>query len=198
MRKTIFAALAATSALIATPAAAQNATGTINITGNVEAKCQITDTSGAVAGFNSTVALGELAKQNGTLRDSSALSTLFNQGGTGTAAMSFRVICTSATPNVSVTALPIMGPTGTQPTGYSNRVDYDATATFALVSGGPTAVEDDSELSGATSATLGARLAAADNNVTVTADNFRTDADTDILVAGAYTGTVTILIKPAA
>jgi hypothetical protein len=55
MKKLIIAALAAGTAFTATPAMAQNATGTVNITGSVAGKCAVVNSSNtAVGDFTST------------------------------------------------------------------------------------------------------------------------------------------------
>ena len=42
MKKIVLLALAASTVAVATPASAQNATGTVTITGSVADKCQVT------------------------------------------------------------------------------------------------------------------------------------------------------------
>ena len=186
MKKIVLAALAATTALIATPASAQTVTGTITLTGSVAPKCLVVPGGGST--FADSVAFGELASTTGTLR--AGLSAEFDA-----AVDDFQVVCTTANPEVSVTAnaLATAAPAAA---GYDNSIDYDAHVQFSLVSGGPTTVTDDSGVAGATGATLGARLANA-TNIHITADNFRTNAATDILVASpTYSGTISISIAP--
>lgn len=180
------------AAAVATPAMAQNVTGTINITGSVAPKCFVLNGSTASSTFEANVALGELADTNGLLKPSGTLSTQFaNVGGS---ALDVRVLCTSANPYVSVTATPLLNST-TAVAGYTNRVDYQADVTFSLVGGSTKAISDSSKVAAATSDSLGARLNGTGTNVSV-----RTSAweATDILMAGSYAGAITIAIQPQA
>jgi len=186
MKKFALIALAATSAFIAMPAAAQTVTGTITLTGSVAPKCSVVPGGGST--FADSVDFGELSTASGTLR--AGLSAEFDA-----AVDDFQVVCTSANPVVSVTANPL-ATAATAATGYDNSIDYDASVAFSLVAGGPTTVTDDSSIAGATGTTLGARLANA-SNIHITANNFRTNAATDILVASpTYSGTISISIAP--
>lgn len=196
MKKIVLAALAASSALIAMPAAAQTVTGTVNITGSVAPKCQVIDGGGAASGsFTSTVDLGELSQSNGLLRTSASLSSQFNAGGTGSAQLTFRVVCTTAAPGVNVNADPIVN-AATAPAGYANRVDYQADVAFSLVGPASQSVSNDSTAA-ATAASLTNRLTGTGNNVVITATNFRTPNATDVMVAGSYNGLITVTISPS-
>lgn len=195
MRKIALLAMTAAAA-IATPAMAQvvtptDVTGTINITGTVAPKCFVL---GEAVGstFGTTVALGELSKDDGTLKNSADLSNTFNSvGGT---AIDARVLCTSATPSVSVLAEPLV--TGaTAPTGYDNSVDYRADVTFNLVGGTDQLVSDLSTDATDTDATLTGRLRGTGTNVSVRTSNW---SATGVLVAGSYTGKITVVIAPGA
>lgn len=179
------------AAAIATPAMAQNATGTINITGNVAPKCFVLNGSTASSTFGTTVALGELAQADGTLKPSADLSAQFLT--VGGAALDARVLCTSATPNVSVTAEPLVNSVAAD-TGYDNSVDFTADVTFTRV-GGTTLVSDLSSNPAASTATLASRLTGTGTNVEV-----RTSAWTasGVLVAGSYSGKITVVIAPGA
>jgi anti-sigma factor RsiW len=193
MNKTIIAGLIATSTLIASPAAAQTtATGTVNITGSVGEKCQVVNGSTASGNFSSTVALGELAQSNGLLRTD--LASTFNAA--GAASLTFRVVCTTAAPKVALNATEITAATAA-PTGYANRIDYKAKATFSLV-GSSQDVENDSAIDAlATGATLSDRLAASGTNVAITASNFRTPGASDVLVAdNSYAGQIVVVVSP--
>ena len=186
MKKLVLAALAATTALIATPASAQTVTGTITLTGSVAPKCIVNP--GGNSTFADSVAFGELAAADGTLR--AGLSADFDA-----AVDDFQVVCTTGNPVVSVTANPL-ATAAAAAAGYDNSIDYDASVQFSLVTGGPTTVTDDSSVAGATGTTLGARLANS-TNVHITANNFRTNAASDILVASpTYSGTISISIAP--
>lgn len=201
MKKLVFAALAASTVAFAAPAAAAvgDVTGTITINGTVASKCSVIESGGGVSSsFAATVDMGELSGGDGKLLPTATLATTFNAGGTGTAAtLDFRVVCTSATPGISVTANPILHSGGGTPdAGYDNRVDYKANAAFTLVSGSQT-VSDTSSSAGATTASLTGRLAGgSSNNVTVTADTFSTP-NSGVLTAGSYSGTIDIVISPS-
>lgn len=198
MKKIVLLALAASTAMIAAPAAAQTVTGTVNITGSVAPKCQVVPTGGGGVSstFNATVNLGELSDPDGTLVTSASLSSLFNAGGTGAAILTFRVVCTTANPGVTVDADPIVN-VATAPAGYANRVDYQADVLFDLVpSTADQTVSNDSAVA-LTAASLNDRLVGAGNNVTITAQNFRTPNVADIMVAGSYAGLITVVISPS-
>lgn len=186
MKKIALIALAA-SAAIATPAAAQTVTGTINITGSVAAKCFVLPGAGST--FGTTVAMGELADTDGTLKPSSTLAATF--GTAGGAGLSAQVLCTSANPEVSVLSEPLANVVAADP-GYDNSVDYTADVTFTRV-GGTTLVSDPSAVAAATTATLASRLTGTGTNVSVATSGWTAAG---VLVAGSYTGKITILVAP--
>ncbi|MEN9924475.1 MAG: hypothetical protein RL268_601 [Pseudomonadota bacterium] len=179
------------AAAIATPAMAQNATGTINITGNVSPKCFVLNGTAASSTFGGLVELGELAQADGTLKPSADLSAQFLT--VGGAALDARVLCTSATPNVSVTAEPLVN-TVAADTGYDNSVDFTADVTFTRV-GGTTLVSDLSSNPAASTASLPSRLTGTGTNVTVRTSGWNASG---VLVAGDYTGKITVVVAPGA
>jgi hypothetical protein len=186
MKKLVIAALAASAAFIATPAAAQTVTGTITMTGSVAAKCFVMPGSGST--FSDSVNLGELAQADGTLRSSASLATDFDAG-----VDDFQVLCTTANPEVTVTANPLASAT-LAPSGYDNSIDYVARAQFSLVSGGPTTVSDPTTAGSTGPTPLGGRLNGTGTNVHITADTF---SATGVLVAATdYSGTIVVLIAP--
>lgn len=198
MNKILLTALAAASALaIAAPAAAQSVTGVVNITGNVDSKCIVVDDGSPTgpATFGGTVALGNLAQSNGTL--ATDLATRFNAVGNN-GQLQYKIVCTSAKTNVSVDADPIVAASAVAQSGYANRVDYTAHVAVTLVGGAGTPVNSDSTDAAATATTYNDRLAAANPNIVVTADTFRTPNATDILLADSYSGKITIVVSPAA
>lgn len=199
MKKIVIAALAASAACIAAPAAAQSAdaTGTVNITGSVGDKC-IVVTSGGAAGqtFGGTVALGDLAAADGTL--ATDLETRFNAAGNN-AALQARVVCTTAAPKISVNADPITAQTNTAPanSGYDDSVDFQANVALTTVGQNNGPFSNDSASAPGASAAIGSRLANSATNVVITATNFRTSALSDLLVADpSYKGTITVVISP--
>lgn len=190
MKKIALIAMTAAAA-IATPALAQNATGTINITGNVAPKCFVI--GGATGStFTANVPMGELAQADGTLKTSADLSATFAEK--GGAALDARVLCTSATPGVSVKAEPLVN-TADAGTGYDNTVDYQADVAFTLVSGTDQNVSDASTDDLATTDDLTARLNGVGTNVRVRTSNW---SATGTLVAGDYNGKITVVVSPSA
>ena len=186
MKKIATLALLA-SAAIASPAMAQTVTGTINITGTVQAKCLVVPGNGNTFGTN--VAMGELSQADGTLKPSATLSGTFaTVGGTGLTA---QVVCTSANPDVSVLSEPLVNLAVADP-GYDNSVDYTADVTFTRV-GGTTLVSDASAIPAATTATLASRLTGTGTNVSVATSGWTASG---VLVAGSYAGKITIVIAP--
>jgi hypothetical protein len=198
MKKILFAALATTTVAYAAPAAAANdVTGTITINGSVASKCAVVDSQGAGTGsFASTVEMGELSGTDGKLKPSADLSTTFNSGGSSSAQLSFRLVCTTAAPKVTLTANPIVLSGAVTPlTGYDNRVNYTAKAAFTTTSGAQN-VTNASSTGTPTNATLSAPLAGgSSNNLTITADTFSTP-NAGVMMAGAYEGTVVVNISP--
>jgi hypothetical protein len=192
MKKIALIALAA-SAAIATPAAAQTATGIVNITGSVAAKCMVVPIVTPAADgstFGTTVAMGELAQSDGTLKDTATLAGTF--GSVGGAGLSAHVVCTSAGTDVTVNADPLVSATAGG-SGYTNTVNFTADVTFTKVSG-PQIVSNASTAPAATAASLGARLAATGTNVSIATSAWNA---TGILVAATdYTGKITVVISP--
>lgn len=190
MKKIALIAMTAAAA-IATPAMAQDVTGTINITGTVAPKCFVI---GEAVGstFTANVPMGELAQADGTLKSSSDLSATFAEK--GGAALDARVLCTSATPDVSVLAEPLVNNVPAV-SGYDNTVDYRADVAFSLVGGTTENVNDPSTDAVATTDTLSARLSGTGTNVRVRTSNWSASGT---LVAGSYTGKITVVISPGA
>ena len=185
MKKIALSILAAASALAATPAFAQ-ASGSVDVTGTVAARCT------AVTPISGSIALGELAKADGTIDP--ALS-----GATNGLTRTFTIRCNGANPEVSVLARPLVN-AGAQnsPNGYTNMVHYSASVAAAGAKGGTTTVTDQSLSSGATKGALGDRISASANNVTLTIGNALTSDAAAILEAGTYQGAVEIVVSPAA
>ena len=181
MKKLLISALAATSALIATPAFAQ-ASGSVSLTGSVAAKCT------AIPDLDDSIALGELALANGTV-DPAFL------GAGGDLSRSFTVRCTSPNPGLSVQANALTT-TASGAAGYTGTVHYTATLTAVRAAGGSATVVDQSDPAAATTGSVGSHLANSNNNITVTVSNGNTTTATDLLDAGAYTGSIAIIVSP--
>lgn len=183
-------AMALATALAAAPASAQSVSGTVTINGTVGEKCLVTDTgSNPNADFGGVVNLGALDDTDGTLRTIAPISASGDLANLG-----FRVVCTTANPLVSVTAAPLTT-AATPPTGYANRVDFTADVDFDTVSGTDQyqAVTDGIATVGGN---LSDRLATGLDNVRVDLSGFNTPGADDVLVAGSYTGSVSITISP--
>lgn len=202
MKKIVLAALAATTAVLATPAAAQ-VTGTVDVTGTVSNRCSVVLPGGASsATFTGTIALGALDDADGTLRDN------LQSSASGTPADNLhvltRVVCNTAAPVVTISATAMQqGGTLDGTTGYSDTINYTAqvgvtdTASvvqyrrYATLTGLPPAG------SVATGAMTLPISAAPGNNVDVSVFNMHAEgADTNILAAGSYLGVVTVTINP--
>lgn len=183
-------AMALATALAAAPASAQSVSGTVTINGTVGEKCLVTDTgSNPNADFGGVVNLGALDDTDGTLRTIAPISASGDLANLG-----FRVVCTTANPLVSVTAAPLTT-AATPPAGYANRVDFTADVDFDTVSGTDQyqAVTDGIATVGGN---LSDRLATGLDNVRVDLSGFNTPGADDVLVAGSYTGSVSITISP--
>lgn len=194
MKKIALLALAAT---IATPSMAQTAvTGTINITGTVAGKCSVVPVSGDGSTFTANVAMGELAATDGTLKATGTLATTF--GTAGGSALSVRVVCTTATPTIAVDADPLVSATAA-PTGYANTVHYRANVLVAKATTASQTYTNDSDAAASSAVSIGDRLAATGNNVTVSTSDWHTPALGELLVAATdYSGKIVVTIAPGA
>lgn len=196
MSKILLTALAAASALaLASPAAAQTVSGVVDITGSVADKCIVTDDGTPPSGsFGGSVNLGQLDDTDGTLKDSSVLSTAFSAA--GAANLTYRIVCTTPNTKLSVNANELT--TGAVvTTGYANTVHYNANVQLSLVGGNQTLSNDTLLVPAGAEQTFTARLATGANNVSVTADTFRTPGANDVMLAGTYSGNIQISIAPA-
>lgn len=184
MKKIALIALAA-SAAIATPAAAQTVTGTINLTGSVAAKCFVSPGNGST--FGETVAFGELAQADGTLRTD--LATAF-------ATRSATVKCTSAVPTISVDAT-ALATTATAASGYDNSIDFTANVAVSTTGTNNGPFTNDSANAALAATAIGSSLANTSSNINITTSNYRTNNATDLLVASpTYAGSIVVVIAP--
>jgi hypothetical protein len=195
VKKYLIMALGAGSMIaIAAPAAAQTVTGNVAITGTVSNKCSVLPSGGST--FSDSRDLGELAKVDGTLEDSTTLSTRF--GLAGGSAPTFRVVCTTANPTIAVDATELTT-AGSPPAGYASRIDFVAHVAAALTPSGTGNVANDSRGAATAATPVGGRLANnGTDNITETADTCGTANTGDLLTAGAYTGNIAIVIAPGA
>jgi len=166
---------------------AQQATGTINITGSVTGRCSVV---GGGQAFTDTINLGELAGGDGRLRTDLTDAS-------PDAVRNFSLVCTSATPRVRVSATRLTTGT-TAPTGYANAIDYTAQVAVLQASGTPPSITytTAASLPAPTDVQLTAPLANAADNVTLRVYSFGTTAGA-LLVAGNYTSVVSITISPS-
>lgn len=182
MKKLILLAIPA--ALIASPAFAQNASGSVAVTGVVGGRCA------ALTPITGTFNLGELAKTDGTI------DPAFPNNTTGLSKQ-FTIMCTSADSNVAIDATPMDNAgDNTTGSGYTGRVHYTATTVFQRVVGTHTYIYGTTNAGGTLSAPLGGRLANQANNVTLSVSNGRTDNTGDLLKAGTYNGVINITVSP--
>ena len=192
---------AAASALAAFYASAATAdtseTGTVTLTGTVPAQCAVIS-GGAGTGvgtFGDTVAVN-----GGTLADSTGHLASALSGATNASAgfnEQYQIMCTGANNAIALSATPRTTAAGA-PTGYANAINYTAEADYGVVGGTSPVVQTFVTPLGPTAgpATLGSavRLANAANNVTIRFYTFHTANATDVLVAGAYSGVITVTI----
>ena len=179
---------AAACAALATPAMAQNVTGTITLNGTVASKCSVTSAP-AGSTFTQTVSFGELAQSNGTLK--SGLDTAFTA-----AAVQATVVCNTGTPKVSVNADPMVN-TVTAPTGYANTINYTASVAVNTTAANAGPFTNATTATPLTATTIGGgSLANAASNINITTTGYGTTNASDILVAGAYTGNIVVVISP--
>lgn len=162
---------------VAAPAAAQDVTGTVTVTGTVAAKCLFTTDSDSVV-------IPELANSTGHLDPATVNSQSAELAGW----------CNGTASTMSVEANHLEGDfAGSAVDGFTDRVDYVATATAMTGDEGvtPTAASDDSSVGGSgSSVTVG--LFASPIAVTFS------DASADgRLVAGDYEGSVDVTLSPA-
>lgn len=171
-------------------AAAQSASGAINLSGTVAPKCLVMADAGTR--FGTLVALGELSKTDGRL--ATDLAPRFSA--TGGSGLTARVVCTTANPTVSVDAIEIRSATPAA-AGYTNRIDFTARVALSVAPSGIDMISNDSRTPATGPTALSGRLANNGNgNITIMADSFATPVATDRLVAGSYSGRIDIVIAP--
>lgn len=173
MRKIAF--IAAPLALLASPAAAQDSTGTVDITGSVAGRCLFTTPSGLIE-------LGELAL-GGADNDAGRLDDSTVNGGTATLVG----WCNNAAAGMTVEAFPLLN-TAPSASGFTNRVDFTATAEANE------AEADDTSLTEGDGDTVSVGMFA--GNVVVTLSDASAPSN-NRLVAGDYDGSVEVTLTPA-
>jgi hypothetical protein len=174
MRKSLL--LLAPIALIATPALAQSAdaTGTVSIDGSVAGRCLFTTPS-------ATISLDELAL-SGADTNAGKLNTAAVNGESATLVG----WCNNAAAGMTVQAFPLLN-TATSATGFTNRVDFTATALANAASG------TDSSLVAGSGAQVSVGMFAGNVDVTLSGSSAPGNA---LLVAGTYNGSVEVTLSP--
>lgn len=181
MRKLVIAALAATAmGIVAPPAAAETAAGTVNVAGTVAAKCT------ALTPIGGSIVLNELSQADG--RVDGAFSNATNKH------LDFTVRCTGPNPTLSLGATPLVNTAASAGNGYTDTVHYWAQLRATRVSGTHTLVGS-SPLDAFSSPIFGT-LANTDGNIRITVSSGWTANATDLLTAGSYSGTITISVSP--
>jgi hypothetical protein len=189
MRHLTFPAIVIAGLVLAPQATTQNATGTIDVRGTVAGRCSVDGQSaGALSGV---IDLQEIAAPDGTLRPDLQGPTVPGEQ------VSFGVTCNTGAPKVEIAATRMQTGAGAPPAGYTNVVDFTATADITTT-GGATAVHYTTAASppGPSTAILTNPLANLANNVVVRVHSFTT-AQSVILTAGTYNATITITISPS-
>ena len=186
MKKIAFLAIAA-SAAIASPAIAQlqNVTGLITLSGNVAKKCYVGSDNAATT-FSASHNFSELAKADGTLR------TIADSEMDADATMDFTIKCNTGNPTVTISRTP-MTTAAAAAAGYTNSISYNGIVDVDPASGSTVSFDTDAAALPLATGQLGGPLKATGPNVHVTAHNFTA---TGILVAGGYSGQISIIIAP--
>lgn len=193
MMKTLLTSTVTLAALaVAGSAFAQSAEGQVDISGSVAGKCA------AIGSFADSEDLDELAGANGQLDTALSGTTALSPAFTKT----FTVACTGANIGLSIEAAALDNTdVTTAPAGYSQTVNFTGRLDVDYVTNptgdGTEDVSDDSSVSGATTDSLGSAnfIANATGNVRVSAHSF--NSGTDLLVAGDYEGSITVVLSPA-
>lgn len=156
---------------VATPALAQDVTGTVTVNGSVAPKCLFTTPS-------ETITIPELAGADGKL-DPATVNTNATLVGW----------CNGTASSMKVQAEPLLNTTPNANPLFDNRVDFTATA----AAGTPTATDSSvGALSYGTPTTIG--LYSGNIPVTLSA---ATSPNAGLLIAGAYQGHVLVTLSPA-
>lgn len=188
MIRTASIAAVALVAAAAPASAQQSVNGNVDITGTVAGTCTVV---GGASGssFDGLIALGQLNDADGTLRDD--LQGAFTSG------YNVRIACTSAPTYSLSTALIANQDQASAPAGYARVVNYATSVTFARA-GAANLVVPVASAPGSANGSVGGLLANVADNVKIDISNIRTAGASDILLAGAYEGQITLTITPGA
>lgn len=193
---TLVVALTMTATLASTNALAADTTGTLTVTGNVASKCTVISggTTGSLAFGSNFGGATELSDSSGHLISNFGA---FTSSGTG----DFQINCNKANPSITLAATS-MTTSAAAPTGYANTISYKAFADIAAISAANatstvTRSTDSGASTGPTGLGNGLYVQNTSNNVVIRANSFSTTAPSDVLVAGAYSGTITVTLTPS-
>jgi hypothetical protein len=180
-------------AIAAQPASAQTASGQVDITGFVSPRCGSTYAGSPT--FNGEMQLGELAQSNGQLQSVLATSTTASPA----AEVHFAIGCSAAAKTVTFSASRLSNPLAAPFSTFSNDIDYTAEIKIALAEGGFLTADYRTAASAPAATVLSTSQIFANQ-----LDNFGVrifalepeTAPTNLLVAGNYTGAITITVSP--
>ncbi|MFT7359055.1 MAG: hypothetical protein ACI9V0_002921 [Parasphingorhabdus sp.] len=184
----------AMAALMATPATAQNVSGSVAVHGTVAPRCG--STFAGSTSFSGTINLGELSQSNGTISPTLAGSTTNSPAGVA----DFLVGCSTNSFNVTISATRFINPAFPSTPPGSSIIDYTAEAKIALSEGGFALVNYTTAavLPAATVQTINDFVSTAPGNFQVRVFAFHPDnGDAAVLLSGAYDAVITILVAPA-
>ena len=191
MNRVMLSAATILAAALPQIVSAQQATGTVDVSGRVGGRCAV-DSGGTLGtAASGTIALGELAGPSGALAANFTSST-------ASGSVVFRVVCTSPMPAVELRATRLANP-ASAPAGYANAVDYTAQVAVTQASGTPPAITylTSSSPAAPTKANLTGRLANAPGNLVVQVHSLNTSPADALLVEGDYAGQIVVTITPS-
>ncbi|QIL01365.1 hypothetical protein G7078_00175 [Sphingomonas sinipercae] len=200
MNKIALAVVLSATALSATPAMAQQVSGTVNVTGTVAGRCSVVESGAEKTTFTGNIDLGRLDAADGTLRSELTSSTTASPA--DAKKVTARVVCTSANPTIGVSATKLaIANAGDAGVGYANVIDYVAALRVKTASStNPLTEVKFDTLSDSTpiTAKLGARIqGGTDNNVEVNVSSLRTKGGAgNVLNEGTYNSVVSLSITP--
>lgn len=177
MLKRILGASVATAALIALSAPAFAATGSVAITGSVDAACSISSPTHTVAFGTFTM------NSDGTYAGAQSKTQGFGD-----------VWCNGTHNTFSVTAYPLIGSNAATDTPFTNRIDYTVSATVLPsasldTTGAPVATGKNQTVTDVTAFDTGSGTY---DQYTITTK----DTGSNKLVAGAYSGHIDVTLTP--
>lgn len=182
MKKLLLAATALS--LMAAPAFAQSAT--INLSGEVVAKCSPSGTFGPIP----LPVTADLSNATGGLN--AALINALTVGQTGAG------VCNGVDTKITVTATPLTGsnpPPASAPAAFTNIINYTAAVVVSGYTQFPGPFTDSTTTTTGTTSNLGLVNA---TGVAVNIDDAALPEGASILIAGDYKGSVTIAVTPEA